>query len=131
MSLTAGIFGEFKTGDYTVTRYTTASPAYDANGKAVASATSTFVVAGSVRPVSGRELQQVKGVQHGAEHRKMYVAATGADGSPVVLRSRSETTDPDTVVVDGEVWEVVAAAHFGVFDGGHWRAIIARRVVTA
>ena len=119
MSLVGGITGEFKTGDYTVTR--TVAGSY-ASGRYTPGAPTTFEIEASVRPASGRDLQQAEGVEHTTDLRRVYTTTE--------LRTRTPTTEPDTIAIDGENWTVINVAHFGVFDGGHYRALVSRQVTT-
>lgn len=120
MSLT-GVIASFATGTYTVTRRDASTYV---NGRSTSDSTpTTFDIVAGVRPATGRQLQQIVGLQHGTEVRAVYTTTE--------LRTRTPDNEPDTVSIEGEDWEVVDLDHFPSFGGGHYRAMVARRVVTA
>lgn len=109
-----------KTGDYTVTR--TAVGSYNGSGIYVPGATSTFTISASIQPTSGRDLLALPEGQRTQENRTVYTETE--------LKTRTPTTDPDKISIDGETWEVkTATRHYG-HGGVHTVAIIARQANT-
>lgn len=110
----ATVIGRFTSGTYTVTR--TAAGAYT-GGIYAAGAASTFNIDADVFPVTGRELQALAEGQHGAELRQIFTLTE--------LKTRSPTTEPDTVSIGGETWEVFRVDAYPSF----YRAVVARKAI--
>lgn len=104
---------------YTVTRK--AAGAYS-TGYYAPGATTTFAIAASVQPVTGRDLRSLPEGQHAEESRVIYTATE--------LRTRTPTTEPDVITIDGDPWEVtrVERWEFGT-DTTHYRAYASRQVI--
>lgn len=114
-----GVIGVFATGTYTVTRTVTGT--YTA-GRYTDGATGTFDITASVQPVSGRDLQFVAEGEHGNEVKVVYTSTP--------LFTRTPTTSPDKVAIDGETYEVFRVEkwqHFGISTNeDHFRVFVSR-----
>lgn len=116
MPLRGAIASLTQGGPYTATR--TTDGGYDADGLAVAGTTSTFAVAGSLQPVSGRELRDLPEGQRGDEIRVLYTLTE--------LRTRIGTHQPDKLSIDGETWVVIKTEKFDAFGETHYRVYVSR-----
>lgn len=111
------VIGDFATGDYLVTR--TAKGNHVA-GRYVPGATSTFVVRQAcVQPSTGRDLKVLVEAGVTTEARVIF--------SDVELHTRTPSTDPDQVTIDGEQWAVFHVKAWQTPDERFWRALIARQ----
>ncbi len=117
MALRGAIASLTQGGPYTATR-TTDGGGYDADGLAIAGSASTFSVAGSLQPVSGRELRDLPEGQRGDETRVIYTLTE--------LRTRTSTHRPDVLAIDGEPWTVIKVERFDAFGDTHYRAYVSR-----
>lgn len=117
MSLT-DVIGVFGTGTYTVTR--TAAGARTL-GRYAPGATSTFTIAASVQPLTGREIKALPEGDHADEHRVVYTTTE--------LRTLMASVGaPDSVSIDGEAWDVARVEKWpGPSGTTHYRARVSRK----
>ena len=101
-------------GTYTVTR--TPASVYTA-GRLVPGVATTFTVLGSLQPLSGREVDRLP---EGAREREGMALWTTTE-----LRGKLQTSEPDTVTVDGEAYEVQNVQRWDTL-GNYYRAVILR-----
>lgn len=113
MSLLAVIAG-FNTGTYVVTRAAVGS---FTTGLYTPGATSTLNVPASVQPASGRVLRALREGQHADDVRTMYTATE--------LKTRTPTTEPDLVAIDGETFEVFHVKRYQVLET-YYRVLVSR-----
>jgi hypothetical protein len=107
--------GFFNTGTYAVTR--TARGALDSAGNYSPGATSTFSIAASVQPLSGRALKDLPEGARADDYRWVYTDSE--------LRTEQAGVDPDVVEIEGEDYRVEKVEHFLVLSG-HYRATVFR-----
>lgn len=113
MSLNQAI-GDHTTGEYTVTRV--AAREYDAHGRLeVAGAPTTFTILASVQPA---EPEQMKDVPEGQSTADAKLILTETE-----LKERSETTEPDTISIDGEDFRVYSVEKWQHWGETHYEAI--------
>lgn len=101
----------FVTGTYTVTR--TAAGSYS-GGLYTPGAESSFTIDAGIFPLTGRELANLPQGQHGTEVRQLFTLTE--------LKTRTPSTEPDTIDISGETWEVLSVSQYPSF----YRALIAR-----
>lgn len=111
-----GVIGAFATGSYTVTRTAAGATAL---GRYTAGSTSSFDIAASVQPVSGRDLLALPEGLRADETRIVYTTTE--------LRALTSASDTDAITIDGETWDVVRVERWQAFGGTHYRALAARR----
>ena len=116
MALRGAIASLTQGGPYTVTRVTDGG--YDADGIAIAGSSSSFSAAGSLQPVTGRELRDFPEGQRGDEIRVLYTLTE--------CRTRVGTHAPDVITIDGEPWTVVKVEKFDAFGDTHHRVYVSR-----
>lgn len=120
MSEVSALIDTFKTGTYTVTSYAagdyTTSP-----GSWTEGATSTASVKASVQPFSGRAKDELP---EGARTNDARYVFTETALTPT---DDAAGTNGDTLVIDGEVFEVKAVDPWGGSILPHWRATAVRR----
>lgn len=81
-------------------------------------ATATIDIVANVHPAGGRSLQSLPEGQRGNETRLVVTTSE--------LRTRTPTTEPDRITLDGELWTCVRVEHFTGLGGEHWRAFFQR-----
>lgn len=118
MSLRGAIASLTQGGPYTVTRTTNGTLT---KGKAGVGSSSTLLAAGSLQPVTGRNLMALPESWRGDEIRILYTLTE--------LRTISETHQPDRLTIDGESWLVVKVERFDAFADTHYRVYVARRAL--
>lgn len=111
-----GAIAAHKTGDYTVTRRV--APTTVA-GRAVAGGTSTFSIAASIQPVTGRDLRDLPEGRHADEMRIVFCEAE--------LFTVQPGNDSDLIAYRSETWEVIRSEFWEHWGTSHCRAMIARR----
>lgn len=116
MALRGAIASLTQGGPYTVTRKTVGG--YDEDGMAVAGSTSMLSAAGSLQPVTGRELRDLPEGKRGDEIRVLYTLTE--------IRMQSPTHEPDVITIDGEPWTTVKVERFDAFGETHYRAFFSR-----
>lgn len=105
-TLLTGVIGSFQTGTYTVTR-TPVSGTYT-NGILNAASTSTFSIVACVQPLTGREMQDLPEGRRADETKRVYTTT---------LLNTTGSGEPDTVSIDGTVYEVWKVETWPAFDG--------------
>lgn len=120
MGVASDMLAVLGTGTYTVTRQ--AAGSYGAaDGEWDAGASSTLSLVGSLQPANGRDRDNLPEGISLSDTRVLYVAEE-------VRTANDRTKIPaDTVVVDGEVFEVVHVEPWGGSLIPHWRALLVRR----
>lgn len=113
-----GVIARFASGTYTVTRKAAGTVSV---GDYTPGATTTFSIVASVQPISGRELSVLPQGQRGEEVRVVYTLTE--------LKTRTPATEPDTISIGGETWEVFRTESWEAFGATHYRAHVARKVV--
>lgn len=96
----------------TVTRR--AASTYTA-GRLDTPSTSTFGIAASVQPTSGKDLQRLPEGSRTAETRTVYTSTE--------LRCQTAAQAPDLLTLEGESWEVQTAENWGSV-GAYWKCIV-------
>lgn len=104
--------------DYVVTR-TTAGEYDAATGLYVRGAVTTFMIEASIQPSSGRDLQSLPDGERTTESRTVY--------TKTILKTRTQTTEPDEITIDGETWVVKTVPTWRSFGQSHCVAIIQRQ----
>lgn len=112
MSLADAVVAE-SSGTYTVTR--TVRATYGSDGRAVPGATSTLSVTASVQPTTGRDLKRLP---EGMRTREVLTVFT-----PTLLRTLSATTQPDSIQISGEAWQVQNVEDWSTL-GGYYKALV-------
>lgn len=115
MSALRGVIANFATGTYTVLR---ASRGTYVKGRYVPAVETTLEVVASVQPGSGRGLRAEAAAEHGEEYKTIYTVSE--------LRTRTPTSDPDYVLIDGERWRVTNSTRWEAFGGVHYVVQVAR-----
>lgn len=77
-----------------------------------------LTVAGSLQPVSGRELQDLPEGQRGDEVRVLYTRTE--------IKTREPGFEPDIIVLGDENWTCIRVERFDAFADTHWRAYFSR-----
>ncbi len=118
MSLT-GVIARFSTGTYTVTR--TDAALFDTDtGYAVPGAQVVFTIDACVQP-EGRALKQPAEGQHAEDVMRVYTTTA--------LQTRTPSTAPDRIAIDGEAFEVFHVQLWRAFGEVFYRARVSRVVV--
>lgn len=108
----------FATGSYALVRRAAAT--YDVDGKVVeGAAVLTTSFRAVVVPMSGRELLALPEGQRTEEGRKI--------GTTFALQTRTPTTEPDEVTIDGDVWVVSTVSRVQFCGETFYEATAARR----
>lgn len=105
----------FNTGLYPVKRYGAGTAGSDGHWTAPAVA-STFTIAASVQPVTGRALQDLPEGMRADDVRWIY---TNTELRTVATDGGNDR--PDEVTIEGDVYRVFKVEHFRVLSG-HYRA---------
>lgn len=79
-----------------------------------------LTVAGSLQPVTGRELQDLPEAQRGDDVRVLYTLTR--------LYTREPGFEPDVLTIDGESYTVIKVERFDAFGDTHYRVYLARTV---
>lgn len=111
------VIDRFATGTYPVTR--TSAGAY-VEGRYTPGSTTTFNVVASIQPLSGRDLQTLPEGQHASETRAVYTKTE--------LQTRTPSSEPDRLTINGESWEVWQSFRWEAFGGAYYKAFISRAV---
>ncbi len=83
------------------------------------SAISTFTCVACVQPLSGRELKRLP---EGMREREAMAFWTSSE-----LRGKLSTNDPDSIVIDGDVYEVTTVDRWANL-GNYYRAVVVKTV---
>lgn len=116
MSL-VGVIARFKTGTYEVRRTATGTSTAGKYTPGAVAVLGSFDMC--IQPVTGRELKPLAEARQTSEIRVAYSATE--------LRT---TPDPDTVTINGELWDVFKVEPWEHWGAGHWRAYLSRRSTT-
>jgi hypothetical protein len=92
---------DFATGTYTVTRG--ASPTF-VDGVAVSGSTSTFTLNASVQPLDEIQIRRLPEGQRTDDYRAVY--------TDTQLNTTESTQIPDTLVIDGDVFQVTTSERY-------------------
>lgn len=111
----SSVITSFVTGTYTVTRYSPS--AYGSDGRLDASTTATFTVDACVQPLTGRELERLPEGLQTSEVLALW--------SPVELKTQGAGQDPDSVLIDGDSYEVQKVERWNTL-GAYWRVLLAK-----
>lgn len=116
MALRGAIASLTQGGPYSLTRR--AAGTYVNGNYVPAVGTTTVTVAGSLQPVTGRELRDLSEAQRGDEIRVLYTLTK--------IYTREPGFDPDTISIGGEAWTCIKVEQFDAFGETHYRAYFAR-----
>lgn len=113
-----GVISTFGTGTYTVTRTTSGALTV---GVYEAGVESTFDIAASVQPVTGRKLQVLPEGRSAEESRILYTTTE--------LRTQQNSNDPDIVTIDDEPYLCISWERwqFGLWST-HYEVVVARQL---
>lgn len=103
-------------GTYTITR--TASGTYDATGAYTQGGLSSFDIVASIQPATGRQLRDLPEGQRGDEVVAVFTITE--------LRTRTPTTEPDTVAYRGEPWTLITVKRWDSFGATHYECMACR-----
>jgi hypothetical protein len=107
----------FLTGTYAVTRAATGSYS---GGRYSAGSTTTFNIDAVIQPATGRVLDSLPEAQRGGEVRSIWTLTE--------LRTRTPSSAPDVVTIDGEAWVVTTVKRWESFDPTYYFALALRGV---
>lgn len=113
------VIGVFATGNYQVTRRAAGTMLF---GRYLPGSAITIDISASVQPVTGRQLRTLPEGQSASETRVIYTTTE--------LKTRTPTTEPDRIRINGEAWDVI---NVEVWDGNsgspHYVAMAARQAI--
>lgn len=100
-------------GSSTYTVWRTAEGAY-VDGIYAAGAVSEFTIVAEVQDTTGQQLQNPPEAQYASSLKIIFTTTE--------LKTRSDTTEPDRISIDGQIYEVYQVEHWGFFGSTHYRA---------